>query len=51
MIFVTEKDVICKKKILKKKNLFFFTKKDVICTRKRRYNNGKLRYNNVVTYG
>ena len=45
MIFVTEKDVICKKK--KKK----ITKKNVICTRKRRYNNGKLRYNNVVTYG
>ena len=40
MIFVTEKDVICKK-IKNKLFLFFFTKKDIICTRKRRYNNGK----------
>ena len=47
MIFVTEKDVICNFFFF---FFFFFTKKDVICTRKRRYNNGKLRYNNVVTY-
>ena len=39
MIFVTEKDVICKKK--KKIVFVFLYKKDVICTRKRRYNNGK----------